>query len=151
MQPAGLHPRTNVGNGVQLRIYPLGDSITNGYQSSDDNGYRIGLQRNLAGSNLLFVGSKTGGTMSNGVCSSHPFTAVILFIVLVLIYGHLVERRLEWIQGESDAASSGKRRRLTPLADFSNRGKGKAIPIFAGSKSHPTACWYERSEREPPC
>ncbi|KAL9586439.1 MAG: hypothetical protein Q9212_000903 [Teloschistes hypoglaucus] len=51
---------------IELRVYPLGDSITNGYLSSDDNGYRIGLQRNLAGSNLNFVGSKTGGTMQDG-------------------------------------------------------------------------------------
>ncbi|KAI4193003.1 MAG: hypothetical protein LQ350_008507 [Teloschistes chrysophthalmus] len=33
---AVLQPRTNIGNGVELRIYPLGDSITNGYLSSDD-------------------------------------------------------------------------------------------------------------------
>ncbi|KAI4198895.1 MAG: hypothetical protein LQ350_004960 [Teloschistes chrysophthalmus] len=66
MQDAILQPRTNIGNGVELRIYPLGDSITNGYLSSDDNGYRIGLQRNLAGSNLNFVGSKTSGTMQDG-------------------------------------------------------------------------------------
>ncbi|KAL8949205.1 MAG: hypothetical protein Q9222_004668 [Ikaeria aurantiellina] len=66
MHEAVLSPRTNVGNGVELRVYPLGDSITNGFQSSDDNGYRIGLQRHLAGSRLLFVGSKSGGTMSDG-------------------------------------------------------------------------------------
>lgn len=68
MHDAALQRRTNVGNGIELRIYPLGDSITNGYLSSDDNGYRIGLQRNLAGSNVNFVGSKTSGTMEDGVC-----------------------------------------------------------------------------------
>ncbi|KAL8959474.1 MAG: hypothetical protein Q9193_003670 [Seirophora villosa] len=64
---AALSTRSNVGNGVELRIFTLGDSITNGYKSSDDNGYRIGLQRSLAGSKVLFVGSKTGGTMENGI------------------------------------------------------------------------------------
>ncbi|KAL8634660.1 MAG: hypothetical protein Q9228_007754, partial [Teloschistes exilis] len=65
MHDAALQPRTNIGNGIELRIYPLGDSITNGYLSSDDNGYRIGLQRNLAGSHVNFVGSKTSGTMED--------------------------------------------------------------------------------------
>ena len=60
-------PRANIGNEFELRIYPLGDSITSGIGSSGNNGYRIGLQRNLAGSKLLFVGSKSGGTMSNNV------------------------------------------------------------------------------------
>ncbi|KAL8635487.1 MAG: hypothetical protein Q9228_007023, partial [Teloschistes exilis] len=67
IQDAVLQPRAYIGNGVELRIYPLGDSITKGYLSSDDNGYRIGLQRNLAGSNVNFMGSKTGGTMQDGI------------------------------------------------------------------------------------
>lgn len=62
---ATLDTRANAGSGVELRVYALGDSITNGYQSSDDNGYRIGLQRDLAGSDLHFVGSKTGSSMSD--------------------------------------------------------------------------------------
>lgn len=70
MQGSALGTRSNIGNGIELRIFTLGDSITNGFKSSDDNGYRIGLQRELAGSNVLFVGSKTGGTMANGVCTS---------------------------------------------------------------------------------
>ncbi|KAL9019778.1 MAG: hypothetical protein Q9185_002922 [Variospora sp. 1 TL-2023] len=44
---------------------PLGDSITNGFQSTDNNGYRLTLQRNLAGSKLLLVGSADGGTMDD--------------------------------------------------------------------------------------
>ncbi|KAL8735840.1 MAG: hypothetical protein Q9181_002669 [Wetmoreana brouardii] len=67
MHVANLASRASAGNGIELRIYPLGDSITNGFQSSDDNGYRIGLQQKLAGSKLNFVGSKTGGTMSDGI------------------------------------------------------------------------------------
>jgi len=33
--------------------------------SSDGNGYRIGLHDNLAGSKLLFVGDRTAGNMAN--------------------------------------------------------------------------------------
>ncbi|KAL9059935.1 MAG: hypothetical protein Q9206_001254 [Seirophora lacunosa] len=60
-----LTPRTNVGNGIELRVLPLGDSITNGFQSTDNNGYRLTLQRKLAGSKLLIVGSTSGGTMDD--------------------------------------------------------------------------------------
>ncbi|KAL8974023.1 MAG: hypothetical protein Q9197_001743 [Variospora fuerteventurae] len=60
-----LTRRTNVGNGIELRIMPLGGSITNGFQSTDNNGYRLTLQRNLAGSKLLLVGSADGGTMDD--------------------------------------------------------------------------------------
>ena len=65
---SNLTRRTNIGNGVELRIFPLGDSITNGFQSSDNNGYRGPLQQDLAGSKVLFVGSKQGGTMDDSVC-----------------------------------------------------------------------------------
>ncbi|KAL8942644.1 MAG: hypothetical protein Q9216_001557 [Gyalolechia sp. 2 TL-2023] len=65
LQVPTLHPRASVGNGIELRIYPLGDSITNGYQSTDNNGYRLPLQRNLAGSKVFFVGSKFSGTMDD--------------------------------------------------------------------------------------
>ncbi|KAL9601531.1 MAG: hypothetical protein Q9219_002483 [cf. Caloplaca sp. 3 TL-2023] len=64
-QTTNLHSRANIGNGVELRILPLGDSITNGFQSTDNNGYRLSLQRDLAGSKVLFVGSKHGGTMDD--------------------------------------------------------------------------------------
>ncbi|KAL8781313.1 MAG: hypothetical protein Q9213_006062 [Squamulea squamosa] len=50
MDVSDLSSRTNVANGIELRIYPLGDSITIGDQSSGGNGYRIGLQKALAGS-----------------------------------------------------------------------------------------------------
>ncbi|KAL8671930.1 MAG: hypothetical protein Q9168_003586 [Polycauliona sp. 1 TL-2023] len=60
-----LAVRSNIANGIELRILPLGDSISNGFQSSDNNGYRLGLQQELAGSNLLFVGSRSGGTMDD--------------------------------------------------------------------------------------
>ncbi|KAL8929646.1 MAG: hypothetical protein Q9172_000325 [Xanthocarpia lactea] len=62
-----LATRTNVANGIELRILPLGDSITNGFQSTSNNGYRYDLQRNLAGSKLSFVGSNSGGTMDDNI------------------------------------------------------------------------------------
>ncbi|KAI4263408.1 MAG: hypothetical protein L6R42_001439, partial [Xanthoria sp. 1 TBL-2021] len=61
-----LATRANIANGIELRILPLGDSITSGFQSTDNNGYRLGLQRELAGSSVLFVGSRSGGTMDDG-------------------------------------------------------------------------------------
>lgn len=67
LQASSLSPRADVGNSVELRIFPLGDSITNGYQSTDNNGHRLPLQRNLAGSKVLFVGSKYSGTMDDNV------------------------------------------------------------------------------------
>ena len=51
--------------GTELRILPLGDSITDGFASSDGNGYRIGLQEDLSGSKVLYVGDKRAGTMAN--------------------------------------------------------------------------------------
>lgn len=103
MQLPSISPRANIGNGVQLRIYPLGDSITSGTESTGSNGYRIGLQRNLAGSKLLFVGSKSGGTMSNNVrppmdyyfhaCSRDRFYRKPIFSLMK----NLVERRMGWL------------------------------------------------------
>ena len=56
-----LIERVDVASGTELRILPLGDSITVGIQSSDGNGYRVGLQKDLAGSKLLFVGDLQNG------------------------------------------------------------------------------------------
>ena len=63
---SALPKRENVGGGTKLRVLPLGDSITVGVQSSDGNGYRLGLQQNLAGSKLQFVGDLRNGSMRNG-------------------------------------------------------------------------------------
>ncbi|KAI1136198.1 carbohydrate esterase family 3 protein [Hypoxylon sp. FL0543] len=55
------------GNGVPLRIMPLGASITHGYKSSDGNGYRqdlrVALEKN--GNKVNMVGERTGGTMKD--------------------------------------------------------------------------------------
>lgn len=67
--------RTEVAPGTKLRILPLGDSITYGYQSRDDgnggNGYRLQLQNDLSGSKQLFVGSVRSGNMANSANEGH--------------------------------------------------------------------------------
>lgn len=45
----GTAPGQVIKEGVKLRILPVGDSVTVGFLSSDDNGYRLKLQENLAG------------------------------------------------------------------------------------------------------
>ncbi|KAL9635740.1 MAG: hypothetical protein Q9204_002513 [Flavoplaca sp. TL-2023a] len=71
------HPRkrTQVAAGIELRILPLGDSITYGYQPADDgnqnNGYRLQLLKDLSGSNVKFVGSVRSGTMSDSRNEGH--------------------------------------------------------------------------------
>jgi len=59
-----------LGNGIPLRIMPLGASITWGQASTDGNGYRQALRQLLlaAGNPVNMVGSRHGGTMpDNGV------------------------------------------------------------------------------------
>ena len=58
-------------NGLNLRIMPLGDSITFGYRSSDGNGYRQYLLTALAGNNVKFIGSQKAGTMTNNENEGH--------------------------------------------------------------------------------
>jgi len=55
----------SLANGVDLRIQPIGDSITYGYQSSDGNGYRNDLLQKFSGNNVRFIGSRRAGSMSN--------------------------------------------------------------------------------------
>jgi len=54
-----------------LRILPLGASITQGVQSSDENGYRKLLRQQLRwkGWKVNMVGTKNEGTMSDNVRS----------------------------------------------------------------------------------
>ncbi|KAL8672053.1 MAG: hypothetical protein Q9168_003480 [Polycauliona sp. 1 TL-2023] len=67
--------RTQVAAGIELRILPLGDSITYGYQTTDDgnqnNGYRLQLQKDLSGSNVTFVGSVRSGSMTDNHNEGH--------------------------------------------------------------------------------
>lgn len=63
--PKQIVKRTIAG-GVDLRICPLGDSITWGSVSTDGNGYRQNLQKLISpGNNLRFIGSLSSGTMNN--------------------------------------------------------------------------------------
>jgi lysophospholipase L1-like esterase len=60
-----------ISNGVNLRILPLGDSITYGVGSSDGNGYRLALQNMLSGNNVQYVGSQHSGSMANNSNEGH--------------------------------------------------------------------------------
>lgn len=63
--------RTVVAPGTQLRILPLGASITVGYKSKDYNGYRQYLLDRLSGSNVQFVGTVRSGTMKDNWNEGH--------------------------------------------------------------------------------
>ncbi|KAH7244874.1 hypothetical protein B0J15DRAFT_500889 [Fusarium solani] len=62
-----LKPRAPIADGIDLRVLPIGDSITWGAQSSDENGYRKKLFDKLAarGNNVDFVGGMSTGTMAD--------------------------------------------------------------------------------------
>ncbi|KAI0853119.1 carbohydrate esterase family 3 protein [Daldinia vernicosa] len=68
-QRNALTPRAKkgFGNGVPLRIMPLGASITFGFGSSDNNGYRKDLRDKLeaAGNKVNMVGNNPSGTMKD--------------------------------------------------------------------------------------
>ncbi|KAI1133014.1 hypothetical protein F5Y10DRAFT_154929 [Nemania abortiva] len=65
--PRSLQRRTPIAGGLDLRVLPIGDSITWGAQSSDENGYRLSLYNNLGsgGNNVDFVGSEQSGNMTD--------------------------------------------------------------------------------------
>lgn len=66
-----LQPRA-LANGVNLRILPLGDSITFGSHSSDGNGYRQDLRNDIgSGNNVTFVGTVSSGNMTNPQNEGH--------------------------------------------------------------------------------
>ncbi|KAL4797008.1 hypothetical protein BDV19DRAFT_387548 [Aspergillus venezuelensis] len=57
--------RAPVAGGAKLRVLPLGDSITHGYLSTGDNGYRQRLWERLSENEKDFVGTQPIGTMSD--------------------------------------------------------------------------------------
>ncbi|KAL3470226.1 hypothetical protein BJX99DRAFT_264439 [Aspergillus californicus] len=57
--------RTPVANGASLRVLPLGDSITHGYLSSDNNGYRLELWNDLSENTKDFIGTQAIGNMQD--------------------------------------------------------------------------------------
>lgn len=58
---------------MDLRILPLGDSITFGEGSTDGNGYRLALSKLLTkhGNRLNYIGSVQSGTMANNDHEGH--------------------------------------------------------------------------------
>jgi len=52
---------------VDLRVMPIGDSITEGFKSTSGNSYRYELQQNIQnqGQKIEFVGDQIDGTMTN--------------------------------------------------------------------------------------
>ncbi|KAI0095577.1 SGNH hydrolase-type esterase domain-containing protein [Nemania sp. FL0031] len=62
-----LQRRAPIAGGLDLRVLPIGDSITWGAQSSDENGYRLSLFNKLGsgGNNVDFVGSVQSGNMTD--------------------------------------------------------------------------------------
>jgi lysophospholipase L1-like esterase len=64
--------KRSLDNGVDLKILPLGDSITWGFQSTDGNGYRLDLLNMLAGNPVQYVGSQRSGTMADNYNEGHP-------------------------------------------------------------------------------
>ncbi|KAJ6622090.1 SGNH hydrolase-type esterase domain-containing protein [Mycena sp. CBHHK59/15] len=58
--------------GLNIRLLPLGDSITFGLQSSDGNGYRSTLHNLLqTGNTVDFIGSLKSGTMADNDNEGH--------------------------------------------------------------------------------
>jgi len=60
--------------GRNLRILPLGASITAGKDSSTGDGYRKDLQDRLErdGNNVTYVGTRFYGTMADNACEAYP-------------------------------------------------------------------------------
>lgn len=74
---------------LDLRIQPLGDSITWGFASSDGNGYRLDLETSLssAGYTVQYIGSEHSGSMTNNSNEGHPgaiITQIASFAKLTL-------------------------------------------------------------------
>ena len=72
--PPPLPQERSLANGIDLRILPLGDSITWGFAASDMNGYREKLRMRLnhgGNQNVTYVGSVDSGNMANNLCECH--------------------------------------------------------------------------------
>ncbi|KAH8684260.1 SGNH hydrolase-type esterase domain-containing protein [Tricladium varicosporioides] len=67
-----LVARTTIpNNGPDLKILPLGDSITYGWGSSDLNGYRLDLRNMLSMYKVQYIGSLRSGSMANNASEGH--------------------------------------------------------------------------------
>lgn len=67
-----LAARDDVDPGLELRILPLGSSITYGTGSTDGNGYRLNLLKLLSGSKVEYIGSVRNGEMADNYNEGHP-------------------------------------------------------------------------------
>lgn len=76
--PESLTVRDDLSRGVDLRILPLGASITAGQGSSDGNGYREYLQQDLAGMTMQYVGSLRSGSMADNYHEGHSGFTITL-------------------------------------------------------------------------
>ena len=70
-----LSAAESINNGMDLKILPLGASITLGVDSTDGNGYRLDLrsllEANGSGNNVTYVGTVHNGTMTNNACEAY--------------------------------------------------------------------------------
>ncbi|KAK3699765.1 hypothetical protein LTR37_016274 [Vermiconidia calcicola] len=57
---------------TELRILPLGDSITFGSTSADGNGYRLKLYDDLFADDVVFAGTVQGGSMVDNWMAGYP-------------------------------------------------------------------------------
>ncbi|MCJ1396209.1 hypothetical protein MMC18_009098 [Xylographa bjoerkii] len=64
-------------SGKNLTILPLGDSITNGFQSTDGNGYRLDLVQDLTNNTVNMIGSVHAGTMPDNNNEGHDGATII--------------------------------------------------------------------------
>ncbi|KAK1564180.1 GDSL-like Lipase/Acylhydrolase [Colletotrichum navitas] len=65
-------PGQVIKDGVKLRILPVGDSITYGFESSDGNGYRLQLAEDLLANDVVFAGTLHSGNMTDGYYAAWP-------------------------------------------------------------------------------
>ncbi|KAK2018584.1 GDSL-like Lipase/Acylhydrolase [Colletotrichum eremochloae] len=65
-------PGQVIKEGVKLRILPVGDSITEGFASSDGNGYRLKLAEDLLANDVVFAGTLHSGNMTDGFHAGWP-------------------------------------------------------------------------------
>ncbi|CAM1510069.1 Fc.00g004040.m01.CDS01 [Cosmosporella sp. VM-42] len=66
--------------GTELRILCVGDSITVGFLSDrdggDGNGYRLELRKDLSKDKVVFAGTETGGSMTDGYFAAWSGTTI---------------------------------------------------------------------------
>ncbi|KAH6892569.1 carbohydrate esterase family 3 protein [Thelonectria olida] len=71
-----VSPGTPVKPGTELRILPLGDSITQGWLSDEDggdgNGYRLQLRQDLSEDEVVFAGTEVRGSMYDAWFAAWP-------------------------------------------------------------------------------